>query len=141
MTYLPKAGLALVRPIDTEDTLPGGKILLSPSYRASLTAQQAEIVAIGPPQRCHEPETCNRPHTTTGRHVVDQRLVPGAWVLCAKWSYVEVAPDLYAVAHEALIGVFPASAAQSTARPSRRAARSAPGAHSARPVNPGRGWP
>ena len=99
-------GICFVRPIETAETMPGGQILLPDSYRERLTAQQAEIVAVGPPGLCGEVEDCERSHTPSGHHVVDPRLVPGAWVLCAKWSYVGVREKLFAVRHEDVIGIF-----------------------------------
>lgn len=101
-TLVPLSGIVFVRPIETAETLPGGKILLSEAYRQRLTAQQAEIVAVGPPGPCDKPEDCERIHP----HPIDKRLVPGAWVLCAKWAYVGVRDKLFAVRHEDIIGVF-----------------------------------
>lgn len=95
-------GVVFVKPIETAETVTGGKILLPETYRQRLTAQQAEVVAVGPPGLCDEPEDCERPHP----HPIDQRLVPGAWVLCAKWSYVGVREKLFAVRHEDILGVF-----------------------------------
>src|ERR1051326_18446 len=82
-TLQPMSGLCFVKPITTAETLSGGSIVLPESYRARVTAQQAEIVAVGPPGRCDELEDCERPHAGD-RHLVDPRIVPGAWVLCAK---------------------------------------------------------
>ena len=91
--------------------MPGGRIALLEETRKRLTMQQAEIVAVGPPAACECAEPCERAPMRNGRavHPLDPRLVPGAWVLCAKWSYVGLpSPDrpLYAVRQEAIIGVF-----------------------------------
>ena len=126
MDLTPMRGVCFVRPIETAETLPNGRILLPEAYRQRLTAQQAEVVAVGPPGLCDEPEDCERPHcgiagTLVTRdvavrglrakgyrptHPVDPRVVPGAWVLCAKWAYVGVREKLFAVRHEDIIGVF-----------------------------------
>ena len=89
--------------------MPGGHIILLEDTRNRLTNQQAEIVAVGAPEFCPEPTECERPHTTKGVrlvHVIDPRIIPGAWVLCAKWAYVGIRDDLYAVRHSDIIGVF-----------------------------------
>src|ERR1051326_1893903 len=104
-TLQPMSGLCFVKPITTAETLSGGSIVLPESYRARVTAQQAEIVAVGPPGRCDELEDCERPHAGD-RHLVDPRIVPGAWVLCAKWAYVAIEDKLFAVRHEHILGVF-----------------------------------
>jgi co-chaperonin GroES (HSP10) len=102
MDLTPFRGSCFVKPIETAETIPGGKILLPEAYRQRLTAQQAEIVAVGPPSPCDKPEDCERVHP----HPVDRRLQPGAWVLCAKWAYVGVREKLFAVRHEDILGVF-----------------------------------
>src|ERR1043166_550995 len=104
-TLQPMSALCFAQPITTAETLSGGSIVLPESYRARVTAQQAEIVAVGPPGRCDELEDCERPHAGD-RHLVDPRIVPGAWVLCAKWAYVAIEDKLFAVRHEDILGVF-----------------------------------
>ena len=58
---VPARGLALVHPIETEETMPGGRIVVPAGARERLVAQQAEIVAIGEPEICEE-EDCERNH-------------------------------------------------------------------------------
>ena len=114
---MPLRGLVFVRPIETAETLPGGRMILPESYRNRMTAQQAEIVAVGPPSFCDEPEDCERVHP----HPVDRRLKPGAWVLCAKWAYVSTGEDkLFAVRHEDILGVFIEDPSDTGVNPARR---------------------
>lgn len=96
-------GLAFVRPITTQETLPGGRIILTQHDREQMSAMQAEIVRVGPPVPC-EDEAC----PVAGKHQHgDSRLQSGAWVLCAKWSQVGITgSDLRIVKQSDIIGVF-----------------------------------
>lgn len=58
---IPLGKRVLIRDLDTEETLPGGKIVLLDDTRINLTEQQAEVVAAG--------ASC------------DERLKPGTWIL------------------------------------------------------------
>ena len=43
----PLRGRVLCQPVLTEETLPGGVIVLTDDRRAQMTSQQAEVVAVG----------------------------------------------------------------------------------------------
>jgi hypothetical protein len=99
MTHMvPARGVLLVRPIETAETMPGGRILLTADHRATLTAQQCEVVAVGAfaecnPQRGKAERKCARPHAEVdGRRVHPHDITPGAWLLVAPRSYV-AGPD------------------------------------------------
>ena len=79
----PARGLLQVRPVRTEERFPNSMIVLLESTRERLTAQQAEVVAVGPEEVC-EDEECERQHLLTGTgmtqlHVCE--LEPGDWIL------------------------------------------------------------
>jgi len=56
----PARGKLLVRAVDTPDHLPGGHVILPPETRKSLTAQQAEVIAVGEPAWCEGLDICAR---------------------------------------------------------------------------------
>ena len=60
-TLTPARGLVLVRPVQTPETLPHGRIVLTETTRDTLTAGQMEVVAIGAPSICEDAD-CERPH-------------------------------------------------------------------------------
>lgn len=85
----PARGKLLVRPVETPETLPGGRIILTEPTRHTLTSQQAEVVAIGAPSRCDD-DDCERPHNTVTDHRCHPlRLELGAWVLLAHRALTE----------------------------------------------------
>lgn len=45
-------GLLLVRPPETDETLPGGLIALVAETRERMTASQCEVIAVGAPEAC-----------------------------------------------------------------------------------------
>lgn len=105
---IPARGKLFVKPIETPETLPGGHILLTQTTREGLTAQQAEVVAIGAGSVC-DLEGCERPHTTfthdAARQLVHERNIQaGDWVLLAPRCLVETdTPNLYCCAQEDVI--------------------------------------
>lgn len=120
MSSRPARGLVLVRPVQTEDTLPGGKIVIPDKAREKFAAYQVRVVAVGEPEIC-EDEDCQRPHgllagyRTNGEwfeenyHNTPQSLQDGAWAIVAPRSYIPAAPDgqpLYFVRQSDILGVF-----------------------------------
>ena len=86
----PARGLLLVKRVDTEETLPNGKVVLPESVRESLAAYQAEVIAVGEPTWCETPD-CDRLHDEAANrlwHHTPAGLVPGAWVVVAPRRYV-----------------------------------------------------
>lgn len=57
----PARGLVLVRLADTEETLPGGRILLTQNVREEMASYQVEIVSVGAPEICQD-KHCMRDH-------------------------------------------------------------------------------
>lgn len=113
----PARGVLLVRPIETAETMPGGRILLTADHRAALTAQQCEVVAVGAfaacdQQRSRAERKCARPHALDncdgcpanpgtdnanrtdccGRRVHPHDIHVGDWLLVAPRTYI-AGPD------------------------------------------------
>lgn len=110
---IPARGVLLVRPIETSETLPGGRVVLIADHRQKLTADQFEVVAVGAFALC-EPfasraeRKCQRPHafeyggdtrhtSVNGfeqllRRTHAHTIVVGDWILCAPRSTI-AGPD------------------------------------------------
>lgn len=89
----PARGRLLVRPVETEETMPGGHIILTAKSRETLTAHQCEVVAVGSPALCHDPEDCERPQAA---HAIDDEgmvhpsnVAVGDWLLVRPRCFVE----------------------------------------------------
>jgi co-chaperonin GroES (HSP10) len=122
----PARGLLLVRPVLTEETLPGSQIVLLDSTRAQMVAQQVEVVAVGEAAICSDLEECERHHhffheqcectvwflpcrasaTQEAYHPCDVK--PGDWVLVQPRSQAEVEAlsELRLVRQDSVLGVF-----------------------------------
>lgn len=119
----PARGKLLVRPVETPESLPSGKIVLTAATRKDLTAQQAEVVAVGAPPICdHPPKTpedvwdCERPKEAHGLEFPDYAVtwwthptsaIPGDWVLLAPRCLVETdEPNLYVCSQDDVLAVL-----------------------------------
>jgi len=92
-----------VRPVETPETIGGGKILLTEKTRQDMTSHQMEVIALGLPSRCVHWAECERPHCTTATsyfpggepveatHICDAKV--GDWVLVAHRSLSETDTD------------------------------------------------
>lgn len=108
----PARGKLFVEPIDTAETLPGGKILLTDRTRTELTASQMEVVSVGAPANCVDPdcERCNRllgmvMYPEAFMHPMDTK--PGDWVLLAPRSLTETDIDgIYCCAQDAVLAIL-----------------------------------
>ena len=81
MTRIPARGLILLRAVQVEPHLPGGRIHLLDTTVENMVMGQAEIVAVGPPPIPDDPDDCEEPLDADGQVILDDRLTPGAWVL------------------------------------------------------------
>lgn len=81
-------GVVLVRKAETEETLPGGKIVIPDDARAKLASYQVEIVDVGPPEIC-ENDACQRDHDPTRRHFIPESVKPGAWAIVRPRSFIQ----------------------------------------------------
>lgn len=108
----PARGKLFVRPVETPESLPGGKILLTESTRKDLTAQQAAVVALGDFPYCDDLE-CEREHWSKepqpgvyhGRHFFHAKV--GSWVLLAPRCLVETdEPNLYVCSQDDVLAVL-----------------------------------
>jgi hypothetical protein len=124
----PARGIVLVKPLETEESLPGGLIVLTDNTRQAFTNGQVEIVAIGEPEICEDPENCNRRHDgllnsdfhlafSTAQlepgnklvHPIDKRLKPGSWALIRPRALVDAGSEtekLYLVRQSDIVGIF-----------------------------------
>lgn len=115
----PKRGTLLVRPCQTQETVPGGAILIPESSRQQFAAYQVDVLAVGQPEFC-EDEDCGRPHErgewvsewdsfprTDLVHPIDPRLCPGAWALVSPRSYIPTdEPDVFLVKVDDVVAVI-----------------------------------
>jgi len=115
----PARGKVLVKRIETAESLPGGRIFLTPKTREDLTAQQVEVVAIGAPAYC-DSEDCERPHLPSVGITSDPmryrthtlRIAPSDWVLLAPRSLSESGEDgLYICNQDDVLAVLTAEKA------------------------------
>ena len=104
----PNRGFVLVTPVETSDTLGGGKIVLPESVREGMAAYQCHVLAIGLPEICGD-KKCERPHkvefphgASSGfapvvsalAHPIPPELVVGAWVLVRQRCYIDAGDPL-----------------------------------------------
>src|SRR5947207_14319942 len=61
----PARGKVVVRPVETPETLAGGKILLTEKTREAMTSHQMEVVAVGLAAHCDDAD-CERQHVYEG---------------------------------------------------------------------------
>lgn len=114
----PTRGLALVKRITTTGMI--GSLYIPPAANTRITAQQVEVVAVGPPTLYDAedpPDWVERQRgqfiegeATRGRRVlerpVDRRLTEGAWVILKSHRLlVTDQDDLFAVAQADIIAV------------------------------------
>jgi hypothetical protein len=106
----PRAGKLLVKRIETEDTLPEGKVLLLDDTKNKMTSGQFEIVAVGDDLVC-ENEDCERQHywkykAGIGRtHGAPPKV--GAWVLLAPRSLIATDdPIIFLVAQDGVLALL-----------------------------------
>src|SRR5947207_14100086 len=59
----PAGGLLFVGPVETEETLAHGRVVVPASARAALTRQQVRVVGVGLGAVCKDPD-CERPHVS-----------------------------------------------------------------------------
>ena len=100
----PRPGLALVRPVQTAESLPGGKIILTENVRRYTAMAQVELVAIGSEA---EADDYQWGEDEDSRWDELQRLQPGAWLLLGSRSQIETTdPDLFLIRHEDIVAVL-----------------------------------
>ena len=92
----PSRGRVYVRPVETAESIPGGKIILTEATRQNMTSCQAEVVSVGAPAYCSDLD-CERPHGWLSRDITSrwhQTVVQrGDWVVVAHRSLTETHID------------------------------------------------
>lgn len=98
----PRPGLALIRRVQTQDTVPGGLIWLTDNTREFLTAGQAEIVDIGSRERLEDEDESDE---QVWEEI--QGCGPGTWVLLRHRTWIETdQEDLFLVRHEDILALL-----------------------------------
>lgn len=111
----PARGRVLVKPVETHDTIPGGRIILTQNARADFARYQMEVVDVGEPEIC-EDEDCDRFHWSERSgdeirniHPIDERVLPGAWCIVKPRSLFDAGHEterLYFVRQTDVLGVL-----------------------------------
>jgi hypothetical protein len=82
--FVPARGKVLVRPIETDEAMPGARVVLLAETRERLTAWQVEVVAVGEWAWCDD-EDCQRIRHAwdreSDRWMHEHDVVAGDWVL------------------------------------------------------------
>lgn len=116
---IPARGKLFVKLIETGETLPGGKILLTDRIRADLTASQMEVMSVGYPAQCPLFPDCERPHLAAlsapvgafpdEPHFHPCAVKPGDWVLLAPRGLTETDdPTLFVCSQDAVLAILQA---------------------------------
>lgn len=84
----PARGRVLVRPVETDETLPGGRIVIPSESRERLASHQVRIEAVGEPDICEDPGSCVRQHAHD-THPTNPAITPGAWAIVTPRSFVD----------------------------------------------------
>lgn len=108
---MPARGRVLIKKPDTEETLPGGRIIIPEKSRELYAANQFQVVSLGDPERCDFPEDCGlEAHKFLSLkecvHPIDPRIKPGAWIVVRPRSLVDAGENQYLVRQTDVLAVF-----------------------------------
>lgn len=111
INLMPARGKVLIKKPDTEETLPGGSIIIPDKSRETYAANQFLVVEVGLPEECEWPDDCSRfAHRFESMklcvHPIDERVRPGAWIVVRPRSLVDVGEGLYLITQDDVVGVF-----------------------------------
>lgn len=102
--------MVLVRPVETPETIGGGKILLTEKTREDMTSQQMEVLAIGTPRWCDNFDcelAWKNPQVYGGPHWHPHGLSVGDWVLVAHRSLSETDTDgIFIVPQDSILAIL-----------------------------------
>jgi hypothetical protein len=112
----PARGLVLVELAQTEETIPGGRILLTQNEREKMAAYQMQVIAVGQAAICENPKRCDRSHAEfthrSGKleraHMIPEALKPNAWVLIRPRSLIDAGTETkrYLVRQDDILAAF-----------------------------------
>lgn len=110
-SVMPARGKVLIKKPNTEETLPGGRIVIPEQARERYAANQFEIVEVGDDPFCDYPDDCScETHRFLSLrdvvHPLDSRIIAGAWVIVRPRCLVDAGDGLYLVNHNDILGVF-----------------------------------
>lgn len=95
----PGRGKILVRAVETEECIPGGRVILTQKSRENYAANQMFIISVSSGEFCDD-EDCSRFHYREASperfgddaynvHPLDPRIQPGAWCIVEPRSLVD----------------------------------------------------
>lgn len=100
-------GKVLVRPVETAETIAGGRIIIPEAVREKFAGHQMLVVDVGQPTACDD-EDCDRPHDGD-THPIDPRVTRDAWVVVRHRSLVDAShptDTLYFVGQDDVLAVL-----------------------------------
>lgn len=107
----PARGMVLVKPIETAESLPDGKILLTERTRQDLTSHQMEVLTVGEYAMCEDTD-CERPHyweVAFQPRLHRCNIKVGDWVLVAHRNLSETDTDsVFICSQDAVLAVLQA---------------------------------
>lgn len=117
MIKLPARGRVLLKKPETEETMPGGLIVIPESSRNKIAANQFEILDVGAPEFCSFPDDCDQlVHKFLTLkdcvHPIDERIKKGAWCVVRPRALVDAGDDTYLVRQTDVLAILALSAAQ-----------------------------
>lgn len=101
MPIRPRSGSALVRPVRVADRLPGSAIILVPQTVEKMTAQQVELVAMGPPPERDDVEPFH-----ADLDACLQSLPEGSWLVVKPWTALEATSETLFIPQDAILAVL-----------------------------------
>ena len=99
----PRDGTVIVTPIQTHETLNGGRIIVPPKSREALTLLQMNVVAAGGvPDRGEDADD----PALRAQDEAKAALQPHDWILVKHRSWIELDRDHFIVPFDAVLGRF-----------------------------------
>ena len=111
MISQPARGTVLLKPVETEETLAGGSIIIPEKSRERMAQNQHQVVAVGLPEICEYPTDCDHDSHELAPNLaslvpIDPRIIPEAWVIVRSRSLVDAGDGQYLVRQDQVLGVF-----------------------------------
>lgn len=100
----PARGRLIVQKPDTEETMPGGRIVLTQNERERMSANQVSVIAAGAPELCTR-KRCRRHHDgNTHPHGIKA----GDWLLIQHRALIEADKDkgYYIISQNDALAIF-----------------------------------
>ena len=99
----PRDGTIIVEPVDTSETLGGGRIIIPPQARERLTLQQMTVIAVGGvPDRGEDADD----PALAAQDQAKAALQPNDWILVKHRTWIELDWHRFIVPFDAVLGRF-----------------------------------